>query len=393
MKRIAIFSLGIIDNIGDHILCDTTAYLVGEHAVTHELMPLGKDLLRSNPLGVVLGRLLFILGDKFEGNKRYRLKNLGYRCRYYRYFKHIVKRADAVVFAVGMLKYSTQDFSYVYDMVNAIAENYRKPVMMSAMSIASPSEEDWRFRQLVKAVNRKSVKVITTRDGIDGLNGLKSIYLKDSTKVAYYVGDPALWIPEVYGVEKSKGVKHNKIIGIGLIRNGIFADYGNDYSDDKLQTLYAQIIKEIEARGYEWRLFSNGMQLDMAFGRNLIKRFNLPEKNLIPATQDTKRFLRIFEEFRGVIGFRLHSCITSVALGVPVAGIIWDDKLRYFSRSMGIDQFFSDVNELDASLIVDKLEAAMAYDGAKIPVEEYRAKTKDTIAEFVGQVERGAYGG
>ena len=181
------------------------------------------------------------------------------------YFKKMIANADMVILPVGMLKFATQDLSYFFDMITRECQRKGIPVMMSAMSIAKPDKSDWRYHQLVRAVNRECVKVITTRDGKDGLTLLRECYVKNPNIVTDYVGDPALWIPEVYRIAKEFSL--GGVIGVNLIRKSIYADYGEqEFSQTQLLNLYKGIIGELEKREYEWELFCNGMPEDYAVG-------------------------------------------------------------------------------------------------------------------------------
>ncbi len=303
-----------------------------------------------------------------------------YRIKYKRYFNDIIKNSDKIVLSVGMFKFATQDLSYSFDMITEIASKYNKPLLMSAMSIAKPDVNDWRYHQLVRAVNRSCVKMITSRDGESGLERLNKYYVQHNQRTDY-VGDPALWIPECYHVQKNNG----DVIGVNVIRKGIYSAYGNEmFSDDKMMNLYKEIINELEVRGHKWVLFCNGMELDYQVGEQIISELSLPKNKLLPRPNSGKELVEMISSFKAVFGARLHACITSVSLGVPVSGLLWDDKLRFFSRTMKISQFFSEINELKGCKVVDKIEAAMEYRLDVDNIKLYKDRTLMSIKEFVG---------
>lgn len=159
--------------------------------------------------------LKFIATKIPNKNIRYEIYNVAYHIQFLRYYLQTVKNADYVIYAVGALKYSTQNFSYSFNLINRIANKHKIPVLMSAMSIEKPNPNDWRYRQLISAVNLPCVRMITTRDGIHGLERLNQYYIKRQNIVTDYVGDPALWAPECYQIDKNKD---SNVIGIGLIR-------------------------------------------------------------------------------------------------------------------------------------------------------------------------------
>lgn len=304
-----------------------------------------------------------------------------YRSVYNSYFKKMIADTDAVILSVGMLKFATQESSYFFDMITRECQRKCIPVMMSAMSIAKPDRNDWRYHQLVRAINRECVKSITTRDGIDGLALLRDFYIKSRNIVIDYVGDPALWIPDVYQVNRNL---RGGVIGINLIRKNIYADYGEQiFNPTQLINLYKGIIEELEKRGYEWELFCNGMPEDYAVGVELLQTLGLPSNKLKRAPKNGIDLVNDISKYKAVFGARLHACITSVSLGVPVAGLLWDKKLHYFSKTMGIRQFFSEGTDLKAAIIVDKLEAAMKYDLDIINRDRYKQRTAKSIRDFL----------
>lgn len=282
-----------------------------------------------------------------------------------------------------MLKYSTQNFSYVFHIINKIANKKNIPVLMSAMSVETPSREDWRYQQLVRAVNYPCVKMITIRDGQFGLERLRKHYIKSNTIISDYVGDPALWAPECYNIHKKDG--HEKIrLGIGLIRPNIYEDYKGGISRKELIDIYKKFVSSvIDSNEFDFYLFCNGMKEDYQLGLQLVRELNLPESKLIKRPTSAKELVELVSDFDIVFGARLHSCITSFALDIPVSGLLWDNKLDFFSESMGIREFFNDFDDLRNNRIVDNLRKA--YELHQIcPLKEiYKQKTKQYIDFFV----------
>lgn len=383
-QRIVLLGLESIGNTGDEILSATTEWLLTKvtkgEIERKQLMPGYRDIVRYYRTCMFALPIKYI-SKIFRGNVSYRITNIMYRIKYNRYLKDCIKDADKIILPIGMLKYSTQDFSYIFDMITQIAAHYNKPVLMSAMSIARPDHADWRYYQLVKAVNRPCVKFITTRDGESGLTRLNKYYIKNNIRTDF-VGDPALWIPDCYQIKRK--TSDNEIIGINVIRKGIYAEYSDkSFSDDQMISMYKEIITELETRGYRWALFCNGMRLDYEVGKQLVKELNLSDDKLLPAPRSGKELVEIISGFKAVFGARLHACITSVSLGVPVSGLIWDDKLDFFSRTMNIRQFFSNVEELKGNLIVDKIESAILHTLDIENVRYYKNKTIQSIKDFV----------
>ena len=390
MKNIAVFSLDSINNAGDEILGITTCYLLkdinGIKIKKTQLRPNRKQMIKKYFLELLASKVLFILANRINMKKRkaYQLRNIGYMIRFQRYFRNALQSVDGIIYAVGAIKYSTQNFSYIFYLINKIATERNIPVMMSAMSIEKPNDEDWRFNQLVKAVNMPCVKMITTRDGADGVKRLKVYYIKRSDIEVEFVGDPALWVSDCFNIVR----KDSDVIGINLIRKRIYQDYGTDFSGEQLMCLYEEIIDELEKRKRRWCLFCNGIKNDYAVGLELINRLSLPKEKLLPCPQNAEEFLTMISQFKAVFGARLHACITSFSLNIPVAGLLWDDKLEMFSITMGIREFFFAPDELNGVSIVDRVEKAIQHKNDLDNLHLYKTKTKNTLQKFIHEMDK-----
>ena len=311
----------------------------------------------------------------------YKIRNVAYIIQYYRYFWKRIKDADFVILPIGMLKYSTQNMSYVFHLINRIASSVHKPVLMSAMSIEKPDADDWRFHQLVNAVNMCSVKTITTRDGMYGLERLRRYYVKNDDIFIDYVGDPALWVPDTYNIQR---ISDSKKVGVNLIRKNIYQSYKEGFvSEENMLKFYEEIIRELESRGYDWELFCNGMECDYSAGLELLEKMNLPQTKLAPLPKTGKELASLISGYKCVFGARLHACITSFSFGIPVVGLLWDNKLDFFSKTMDIRNFFIEIDGLNGKNVVDKMERAMLHTYDFHKRNEYKQKTLSTIRNFI----------
>lgn len=339
-------------------------------------------------LWAAFAKILSLFAKYFlHGNLQYKLLDCSYRVRLTRHYKKQLNDIDAVVYSIGMLKYSTQNESYIFEIVNRIATEYNIPVLMSAMSIEKENPEDWRYRQLVRAVNMPCVKKITTRDGQNGVDRLAKSYIKNQNIQYDFVGDPALWIPKCYDTSSRKD---SDVIGIGVIRENIYRDYGIDFSGEQLLDMYVSLIQELDKRNQKWVLFCNGMPEDCDFGKRILGKLNLSAEKLLPPPKTAQELVDIILGFKVVFGARLHACITSFALDVPVVGLLWDNKLREFSNTMKIEEFFCEVEELKGPIIADKLEKAAKNHYDKENRAFYKQKTAQSISDFIKEVKRNA---
>jgi len=382
---IKIFSLESINNVGDELLGITTEYLVKKSAQAKsverlQLTPSYRMLAKEEPWALLAMPLHWLyLRLNPRSRTSFLLGKIIFFIRLRHYYAVHLKGTDKVIFPVGMLKFANQNFSYIFSLVNRMATMRNIKVLMSAMSVAKPDKSDPRYIDLVEAVNEPCVWGITTRDGSEGLARLRKYYSR-GMQFTDFVGDPALWTAEALGISKKK----SDIIGINIIRPTIYHSYKEgDFSPEQMTQLYKEIVEELDRRGYDWVFYDNGMNEDHNYGLQLIKEFKLPESKLMAQPRNAKEYVEMVAGFYAVFGARLHACITAVSLGIPVAGLLWDNKLDFFSRTMGIRPFFSEVNELKGTLIVNKLEAAIRHDFDKENMRLYKLKTLDSITTFI----------
>lgn len=388
--NILLIALESINNVGDEMLRTTTEHILRSSfpdsvkIEVAQLRPTFSYIKENYKFRWFVSAVIKKLRRILLLTNYYRIKNLFYKIAYKKYFDDRIKTADYIILPVGMLKYSTQDFGYLFHMINKLATKYGKPVLMSAMSPQEANEKDWRYHQLVEAVNMPSVKMITTRDGQNGVDIIRKDYLRRDI-TCDYVGDPALWIPECYGIEqkKNRGVVEKPYIGINIIREGIFDDYNKSFTDEKMFQLYVQLIELVNAKGWKWAVYTNGMASDWQVLRKLQQHIGFSEEHVIPQYTSAKDYVTRIAEFDVVFGARLHACITSVAIGIPVVGFIWENKLKYFSNTMGISGFFFNPNEMTAEKIVKKMKEALLFDFDLENRYRYKQRILESIKKFI----------
>lgn len=391
MKKIGIIYLGNIKNVGEELLKQNTAYIISKidatsEVSTIELSPNKENLTPNYLIEGFIGKILFRISDLFPiSDIKYILKDIAFKVKLSRYFSNYLKGCTHIIYAVGMLKYSTQDFSYIYKLINNCASNHGIKIMMSAMSVENFNENDWRCLQLKSAINYKNVKYITTRDTDNELNILKKDYLQPDTSVkTAVVGDVAFWTKNTYNIPNID-VKNNSIIGVGLIRLGVYKDYGMNIDEEKLYNFYKELIILLEKSNQEWVLFTNGMIEDYNVGLRLIKDLNLPSEKLLPRPNNPKELINLLSTFKCVMGARLHSCITSYALGIPIVGLIWDNKLRAFSKRIKWEEYFIEADKLDPQYVIQKLIKVQGEHYDERLLQQSKQSTFESIKEFLEQ--------
>lgn len=387
--NIAIVALESINNIGETILAETTAFLVRRICPDAKISrvqfcPNGCDGILAPCHHAFLARLVLRLSKWTHGGVAWRFKNLYFRLRLGNHFLRALRASDAVVMAVGAFKFSSQDFSYLYNLVAEKASDAGCPLMLSAASIAVPDVRDWRSRQLAQALAVPCWRMCSTRDGEMGIARLRSGYRLPSSVPVKAVGDPALWLPDLTGVSRVPK-SERRYVGVNLIRGKIYKAYRGGVSEEQLLEVYRVLLSELDARGIEWRLFSNGIRSDERFGDLLCARLNIPPNRRLPPPVSIHKFAQTVASFRAVFGARLHACLTSVAFRVPSVWLNWDDKFVYTADALGYSRALLEPRDLEGGLMVDRLEEMMARPFDDERIRSAKVATVTALAEFLGK--------
>ena len=394
MKKVAVIGLYAIKNAGDNILCEATQYLIKQknpevQIVEVDVNPRIKSYKGLELIPFWISKVLIRISGsifKYENSSKFR-----YYYEYFmwwlkinRKFKTQLKDVDAIVFAGGgFLKFRTQGLNYYVEQIMKIAKKNNIPVMMNGVGIEGYSETDIRCQRLKKAINQDCFKVITTRDDIDTLKN--NYIVNPNTKIAH-VGDPALWVPECYNMKRNENPSN--VVGINVIRGRVYQAYGNTLSEFELLNFYKKLVQGVEERGWDWVLFSNGKAADQKFGTMLLRALGCSDRTkILPTANNSVDFLEQIRSFKLVFGARLHACITSYALDVPVVGLIWSEKLRIFADVIGKKNSYFEESELNIDNILDAMEREMNSNYDKSIRDDLRARTKNYLEMFMDMLD------
>jgi len=349
MGRIVIIGLQRNTNLGDPVIADCTSYLVKK-----ALMELNLDYQVD---------CLDMMEDSYETLSSY----------------------DFIVFAGGgIIKYRYQKFYQYIDEITKIAQANDIPVIMVGVGVEGYDQQDEKCQILKKALNRKCVKSITTRDDIECLN---SSYIERDDLKGRHVADPAVFSSDIYGIAKNK---ESKVVGLGVVREGIFRSNGIDIGREELFELWSGIIEELEKRCIDWKIFTNGWSSDMKFAINLmkfLKREEEMDEKVIPVPENAPQLVNKIANFKGVIAGRLHANIISYSLDIPAIQIVWNDKLKMWSETIGYPEDSFEVSRWDSKAIVEQLLDSMNEGYRRIDMEEFKKnlylEIKDTLASYL----------
>ena len=265
-----------------------------------------------------------------------------------------IKYADAVVFAGGGIIKFRQELFYKYtaDIITE-AEKYGVPVFLNAVGVEGYDDKDPRCLMLSDCLKSHCIEGISVRDDC---RLLKDTYLKNCTTRVRSVFDPAVWTASTYADRLN--ASKTQFIGLGVIRGDIFSDYGKEeISHDFLLDFWKSVALLLESKGYQWIIFTNGLDSDERFAAKLLEYIGHGKK--LPQPHNDTQLVNNISSFKGIIASRMHADIIAYALGVPAVGLIWNDKIRLWGQRISQPENILSVSQLTAENAVTALEKAL----------------------------------
>lgn len=397
MKKILLCSLKYDSNFGDPIINDSCKYIVKEiisekNIEIEEIDMTGRcDFNKKYKINIIISFFIKVIRKFFSLLKKVKIEKfynfIDYLSWYFtdeylinkKYYKNKIKQSDLIIFVGGgIVKYKYQNFYHYINYITKIADKTKIPVGLNAVGIESFDDKNIKCRVLKKALNRKCIKMLTTRDDIDKLPKYIS---NDANIIIGQVSDSAVYINEVYGINKNI---NSEFIGLGVCRGNLFIDNEINYTETQLLKLWKDIILKLDEKHIKWKIYTNGSNEDNKFAYKLADELKIEkDKTIIP--NSPRELVEIISNFKAIINTRLHSSIIAYSLKVPSIGLVWNNKLKMFGESIGYPERFLKVDEFNAETIVDKLEKAILENYEKILPEEYRKTVKEKLEEFINK--------
>ena len=291
----------------------------------------------------------------------------------------------AVIFAGGgIIKYKYQRFHSYIASILRYADRRNIPVMLSAVGVEGYSKTDRKCQLLKRALTRRCVKMISTRDDIDTLKNYFCPKLTDIVRVA----DPACSINVFFPACRSE-TSNRKTIGLGFVREKLFTDNGLPFDKEKMLLLWKEIYELLMSKGYDVKLFCNGAKSDHAMILDWMEYMgfsdNVKAELCFTRPESSGELINIISGLDGIISCRLHTSILAYSYSVPFVSLVWNDKQIFFGECISHPERIICLNDFDAKLIVDRLESALSQADTVQPCEAYCGTTKEYLCEFVSR--------
>ena len=271
----------------------------------------------------------------------------------------LVKTADLIIFAGGgLIKFRQEHFyKYVPDLLEC-AREWDIPVFFNSVGVEGCDAEDERCQRLMRTLKFPCVKGITVRDDLDTL---RQGYLDGVDINASAAIDTAVFTPQVYGIRKDPDAS---CIGLGIVRWRIFEDYGLAEVTKQFQlSMWKGIIRQLEEKGCQWKLFVNGLKSDYDFALEVLDyagRTAQAKQLLVRRPAHGRELVETIASFAGVIACRMHAGIIAYALEIPAVGLVWNDKMTFWGERIGCPERFLHSGQFEPEQIVRCLMDSMS---------------------------------
>lgn len=293
----------------------------------------------------------------------------------------LIRRADLIVFAGGgLIKYKREQFYHYVPQIIETAEKNQIPVFINCTGVEGYDEEDKRCLALKRAVNSFCVKGITVRDDYDTF---RKDYIETEKEWLDFVLDSAAFSSLVYNVNRTG--KESGKIGLGIVRDGLFSDYGfADVTKQFQLEFWKEVIVGLEAIGYSWEIFTNGLHSDYEFGQELLEYAGVKDRetHIVRRPVEGKELAETIAAYEGVIACRLHANIVAFSVGTPSIGLVWNEKLIQWGEKIGYPERFIAAGDMEAGLVLERLRMAIRQGCRGLTAEEL-SRIQEPLEGFV----------
>lgn len=380
--RIVFVGLYDEENLGDPIITYCTEWLYRKVITHHEITSsyLYLDYIEKTWHKKLIYKVVNKLVQAFWGyDKAQEILSNKLLFRTQTYFEQGIQGADmVVVVGGGLVKYSYQFFYFELMALLRAGEKLDVPIILNAVGVEGYDVNNARCQLLKKMLQMPSLIYVSTRDDLETL--IHGYFNNNPSIPVGKVADPAVWAKEAFGIDCKTD---RNVIGLGVAREGIFQDYGIDFSPTQLKDLYFSIIRKLLQQGCQVEIFTNGLSADNILAKELwneLRKVNLSVVLRLPL--NPRHLVEIISCYKGVIATRLHACIIAYSMNVPAVGLVWNNKLTLFGKNINREENFVTIANFNAPYIICQLNKAI-QDGYDIKV---RSSFRQTILDSIHNV-------
>jgi polysaccharide pyruvyl transferase WcaK-like protein len=383
---IAIVGLPNTKNLGDPVLMQNTEALVRRAAPDQELVPVDIEFSDASAVrrflykgirkvaGLVCGKGSNAYWGALIRVQRFCLAG---------YYRGKLSGAEAVIFAGGgIFKYRYEELGIRVAILVELAAAAGIPVMFNSVGVEGYDAQHPQARYLKAAVNKDAVKVITTRDDLETL---QQGYVANNHIKTAWTPDSAWWSDVTFAQQIAQKPLRS-VVGLGMIRKGIFSDNHFSLTDEELFGFWKGICDELVNRKTPFEFFTNGVQGDSEFIQEFVVRYPEFKEITVRIPTESAELVNVINSYSKIIASRMHTSIIAYSLAVPTMSILWNNKIKMFYDQIQHGDRVIDEHEMrgnHAPQIIDQLESVSYSDADFDYKREQRNLTKQYVQGFV----------
>ena len=360
MNRIIVVGDLSSTNLGDPLLTQCCGYIVkhvlGEQDIPIELF----DIAGRRPAHVKTSsyhpvpnhrksRLFGFVREEIMPVVRWFLRDARVFCKR---MSRIDSDNAIFIIAGGALISSSLFYALRLHEIVRIAHRHNGKVIFNSVGIEKSVYNHGLAKYIIRnLLKQKEVVAFSTRDHVEDVP-----YLTNRNGFYRRTPDPGLFTSETYAIKK----KDAQLVGLSVISYQAYQSIVQDdnratkVTADYLIQYWSAIIRHLQQMKIDFRILTNGGMADYAMAKRLVSELKLDEqKYLMPLPKTPSVLVSQLSMFRMVIAHRLHACIISTSLNIPIIPIIWSDKLRVFAEM--IDNRFATWPEIEETTHFDEV--------------------------------------
>lgn len=266
-----------------------------------------------------------------------------------KYYEEKIKDAQLVIVPGGGVLEDSLEHDYYHNLLSMakVCEKHNVPLCFNAVGVVHDKRSRIGKSILKKALSSDSVKYISCRDGAEVVSLMANCPVERAACAATLAG-------ELFKIKKDKD---SNTIGIGVIRGNIFTAYANSITEDYLVDFYVELVKIVEGKGYNVKLFCNGFIKDYELGEKVAKK--LGKNILLERAEHPKQLLEQIATFKAICSARLHAVIGAYSMDVPAIVFSWGTKQKDFMTQAGCPERAVAKENLNAQYVANLLDDAL----------------------------------
>lgn len=105
-----------------------------------------------------------------------------------------------------------------------------------------------------------------------------------------------------------------------------------EITPDSLIDFWSSIINNLQENGIPFKILTNGGDADYNMALRLVERLDIDRECLLPLARMPEELVSQLSQFKYVVAHRLHACIISTSLHIPIIPVVWSDKIQVFAN-------------------------------------------------------------